>query len=204
LASNVSQQDLLEVDGSMDGARQAQQFAKTFPISGESRVVLVDGHNFSDPAQDAYLKICEDGTEFLTVIMVVDDGTALRSALLSRISVLRLFEKSSEDSFLSSVMRERRELLDTLSANAQELEVFHAAVCKAIEGNVDLFHVPRFISEWSKLDDDTKESVLAVFDHAISNCFGVRSDRMSRFSDILRSVPSVNAEIHWWRSCMAC
>lgn len=203
LELNVSQQDLLEVDGSIDGARQVQQFIKTFPTFGDSRVVLVDGHNFSDSAQDAYLKICEDGTDFSTIIMIVDDGITLRPALLSRVVVMRLFEKISGDDFLSSVMREKRELADVLSVNAQEMESFHAAVCSAMEGNVDLLHVPRFMSEWSKLDDDMKEAVLAVFDHAISNCFGTRAANISKLVDILRSVPSANAEIHWWRSCLA-
>jgi DNA polymerase III delta prime subunit len=211
LQSLASDQDMLEVDGSVDGARQSHQFLKTSPIAGPIRALLVDGRkNFSDPAQDAYLKVCEDTPESSVIIVVVDDDGVIRSPLASRLDIVRFCVLSddevreflraislSTDDFAVSVVRGRTGLCD---ANLGELKTLHAMACEKTSGGTWPLAAPRLISTWSKLNDDTKDAVLATCELVIRTSMHVGA--LARFVDVMRSTPSANAELHWWRFCM--
>jgi hypothetical protein len=217
LQSLTSDQDMLEVDGSVDGARQSQQFLKTSPIAGPVRALLVDGRkSFSDPAQDAYLKVCEDTPESSVIVIVVDDDGMIRPPLSSRLDTVRFCVSSDDevrsslravdapaDDFVVSVVSGRIGLCGPVNTNLEELKVLHVAACEIISGKPDLTFVPRLISTWSKLDDDTKDAVLATCEFSIRTMPDVRAGMMAQFVDAMRSAPSANAELHWWRFCMA-
>ena len=207
----TAEQDMLEVDGTIDGARQAQRFVKTTPVVGTIRAVLIDGRGgFTDPAQDACLKICEETPESSAVVIVVEDEGALRPALLSRLDLVRWHSISDVemrhdtqlDDFVLLVARGRPGLCGALSSRLEEMKSLYSAACDVVAGKPDLSSVPRLILEWSKLDDDTKDAVLAVCVTAIRSGFGIRASMMSQFVQIVTSVPSANAEIYWWRSCV--
>jgi len=213
LLTIASEQDLLEIDGSMDGARQVQQFVGTYPIDGEVRAVLVDGRrSFSDFAQDAYLKICEDPPPAMVLMMIVDDDGSLRPALRSRLDVVRLPPLSAEetrgflhesdidpDDFIVSVAHGRNGLCKPLSARLEQMKNFHVSACEAVKGGSDFSAVPNLILEWAKLEEDEKDAVLAVCELVLRADPEVRTGRLAEFVDTMTSIPSANAEIHWWR-----
>lgn len=216
LRALTSESDFLEVDGTIDGARQSQNFIKTTPITGDFRIVLVDGRkNLTEPAQDAYLKICEDTPESSSIVIVVNDDQLVRPALTSRMDhvwwcpmdrdEMVAFMSSSEiqeDDFIVNVVRGRHELCKPISSNMDEMKRLYASACRIVAGNPDLSCVPRLILEWSKLDDDVKDVALAVCEHASRFEHGPFSGMMSRFVHTVRTVSSVNVETHWWRSCL--
>jgi hypothetical protein len=216
LRSATSDQDLLEVEGSIDGARQAQHFVKTAPVVGDIRSVLVDGRSgFSEPAQDAYLKICEDIPRFAVIVIIVTDHGILRPALQSRLDVVRwdvltdadLAEHANlsgilKSDFVIEATRGRIGLYDPMLANTDEMKQLHAAVCDVISGKVDLSSAPKLILEWAKLEDDVKDAALSVCEHALRSNPGPRTGAVYRFVETVSSIPSANAEIHWWRACM--
>lgn len=202
LDENVSSSDFIEVDGSIDGARNAQSFLKNFPIDGNVRAVFVDGNKFSDAAQDAYLKLCEDDLEFSSIIFVVEDDGLLRSALRSRVDVVRVSGEFDPESFSSSVAKGRAELLETISANQKSLQGFHATLCDTIDGKRDFSSIPELIMKWSDADDDIKNAILATCEFAIRSKPGGDLTGVAKFVDTMRSTPSANAEIYWWRLCV--
>lgn len=217
LRSATSDQDFLEVDGSIDGARQAQHFVKTAPVVGDIRSVLVDGtSSFTEPAQDAYLKICEDIPRFAVIVIAVTDYGALRPALQSRLDVVRwdtLTDAEMEEhvnlsgilksDFAIAASRGRVGLYSPMLANIDEMKQLHEAVRNAASGKMDLLSTPKLILGWAKLEDDVKDAALSVCEHALRSSPGPRTGPVSRFVEIVSSIPSANAEIHWWRACVA-
>lgn len=211
----TSEHDMLEVDGSINGARQAQHFVKTLPIVGEIRSVLVNGKNFSEPAQDAYLKICEETHDSSLIVMVVDDDGLLRPALKSRLNVIRLRFSEEDvsgfmqrsgvpfDSFVVSASHGRVGLCKPISSNLDEMKHLFSCVCDVIDDKPDMVRVPQVFLNWTKLDDDTKDAVLSVCEFAIRSKQGSRSHLISSFVETISSFPSANAEIYWWRTCLA-
>ena len=212
--SAVSSQDLMQVDGSVDGARKAREFVKTLPISCEVRVVLVDGRlGMSDPAQDAYLKICEDTPSSAVVVMVVEDDGLLSPALQSRLDVLRWLPLSDEEmnnfaksldipenNFAVLASRGRPRLLKTMFHNIEELESLYSFVCSVSDGKPDLTTIPRIILNWSDLDENLKEAAISMCEFALRSHSSLG---VARFLDTIKSMPSVNVELHWWRACAA-
>lgn len=208
-----SPEDLLNVDGSIGGAREARSFVQLRPMSGDLRVVLVDARSgMSEPAQDAYLKMCEDTPDFASVVIVLEEAESLRPALVSRLDIVKWHPASVEDiekagnldSFCMSVIRGRIELRGAVSERAGELQSLHSAVQALANGSPSIADSPKILGEWQKLNDDEKGAVIFVCENALSRAESGRGVlAVMGFVDSLRACPTISAEIHWWRACMA-
>lgn len=200
MRQTVHPDDLIEVDGSMEGAREVQSFLKSMPSHGDVRAVFVDGAKFSDAAQDAYLKICEDDSSFSSIIFAVDDFDSIRPALASRLDEIKVFaEFEDSDDWVKSVSRGRVEITNAMESNLQKLQNFNSELIEVCSGKKILESVPAVILEWQDLEDNMKHAVLAVCEHAAKRHVGPGSVNVLKFVNSMLSISSANAEIHWWR-----
>lgn len=211
----VLEQDFFEADGTIEYARLAKQFA--YVTSTNVRVILVNARKISEPAQDAYLKICEDDIDKLSVAFIVEDVGSLCQALRSRLDVIRInklpndelveyvrerFDRTIDD-FEMSIICGRLELYEPVVNNLEELRSFHSIVIQMLSGCIT-HSAPKLILDWSKHNDDLKRAILAVCESAVRSCPNSKySVGILKFIETISSVPSVNAEIHWWRACLA-
>lgn len=202
LLSVSSHQDVLAVDGTVGGARQAVDFVKSSPICSDIKAVIVDGSKgLSDPAQDAYLKICEEPPSMASIAIIVDDHGKLRPALLSRMNVFRKILSTAADVDLaSSASRGDDRKKDAILSKIDDMtELYEMA--RQISFGAFLEKTPKVIAEWSKLEDNEKRAALGVIRQAYLQG-GKKAWATARFAETMLSTPSANAEIHWWRACL--
>ncbi len=217
LVAALPASDAIQVDGTIDGARQVKQFVRMMPLDGDRRLAIVDGRRgVSDAAQDAYLKVCEETPTTAALVLVLEDANALHPALSSRLHVIswgpfsdaemrNLVAASGlpEDEFATSASRGRIKMYPVVLQHAEALRGLYGAAVDLASGKADLMRAPAILSEWSKLDDECKDAVVLVCDAACRAPSARRSAALSAFVDALKTAPSANAEIHWWRACMA-
>jgi hypothetical protein len=183
------------------------------PLDGVVRLVVVDGRSgISEPAQDAYLKTCEETPEFASILFVAEDANLLRPALLSRLTVLHWSAATADevrattevDDFVATMLRGRTELCQTATKNAVALRALYDAAIDLANSSLDLTRAPSMLTEWSKLDDDCKKAAILACEAAAAHALEApRLTSLLLFVDVLRTCPSANVEVHWWRACMA-
>lgn len=210
--------DGLHVDGSIDGAREVLGFMRTSPVCSPARIALVDARQgISEPAQDAYLKICEEMPEASIILFVLEDAFSLRPALVSRLSVIPWLPLSRQemdefvsergldrDDFCLSVSQGRPFAYEAILSNIEILREFHARILDMARGRISLASCPKALCNWSKTSDDVKDAIALTCSHALSSASGnpAFATIMHSFLGNVESVPSANAEIHWWLACM--
>jgi DNA polymerase III delta prime subunit len=217
IASSIPPNDVLVVDGTIDGARSAHRFALSLPLIGHVKLILVDGRmGISEPAQDAYLKICEDTPDAVSIIIVIEDVGKLCPALVSRLDVIRWGPASDSevqeyvniysldvDDFCLSICNGRIDLIETISKNKNELHSLHEAIKDLIDEKPDITSIPEILTEWQKLDGNMKGSIVLTCENAIRSSSLTRGFICaSTFIDAIYNYSSINAEIHWWRAYM--
>ena len=215
LQSLTSEQDLLFVKSGPDGAREARDFARSEPIHGDFRILAVeDVSSFSDPIQDAYLKLFEEPPSSIRIVITVNDDGHLHSAMRSRLRrVIRWAPLSDEDMTLfistidppdldlSKMVRNRPGLYSLTHSKSYYKDLFSFVVA-SISGSVDPFTspIPDAIEKISDSDDRSIVSHICRF--ASLSCLGKTESiaAVLSFCSVLTSVSSANPSLHWMRA----
>jgi hypothetical protein len=212
LQSNLAPPDILLVDRSIAGAREAISFCSTCPIFSSIRAVLVDdAGGLSEPAQDAYLE---------------DDGYLL-SALRSRIrKITRWFPLNSDEmkEFAESESLTDQSALDLCNGRPglyqliyenKELVKLYALITEIINGpiNSSIISTPKIILDLPSKPSTMREAVALICSTAVKNAIRNvgSSDNLSdvfynralsflQFSVTLLRSPNTNADIYWQKS----
>jgi hypothetical protein len=228
LQSNLAPPDILLVDRSIAGAREAISFCSTCPIFSSIRAVLVDdAGGLSEPAQDAYLKLCEETPPNVAIIMVMEDDGYLLSALRSRIrKITRWFPLNSDEmkEFAESESLTDQSALDLCNGRPglyqliyenKELVKLYALITEIINGpiNSSIISTPKIILDLPSKPSTMREAVALICSTAVKNAIRNvgSSDNLSdvfynralsflQFSVTLLRSPNTNADIYWQKS----
>jgi hypothetical protein len=222
LSELASDTDLLVAESKIESAREAVDFCKTQPLASPNRYVVVDdAHRLMESAQDAYLKLLEEPGEHSCVIFVVPDDGLLQPAIKSRFrstmrwKPLNLLEMrnfavafgSGEDSKSLTLCGGRPGLFHAMfedEGGTKHAELFDILM-RAFDGKADLLldSTPEVVKEAKEpllrecVAQVCKEAALTAWKFKKVTADAVAS--LLRYSAILSSLPSANAELHWFR-----
>ncbi len=221
LESVLDEADLLIASVGPDGARQARPFLLDRPAFSPFRAVFVDDMDFlSEPAQDSWLKLCEEAPDCSCVIAVSSDPSSLLPPLLSRVV------RNVRWSPLSDI--EMREFAGSVGSEVDDLAIsmacgrpglysvlcsrgfvaLHESVLSSVSDPSFELPVPSVVKDLESGRSPERTAVALVVRKASLSLMADPSARdgalaFLRFSaDILR-VPSSNAEIHWRNAVMS-
>lgn len=221
----LEEPDRFVVDPDVDGARTAFSFLQADPLFSPYRAVVVDvSRPLSEPAQDAYLKLCEEPFTRSRVVFVLEDADQLLPALRSRIqevvrwpplgeAELFLFLNSlseDEDAFARSTCCGIPALYKAM-AGRPEFQALYSVVSEVVSGHPDPLSipVPDVVISLSGKRSPERDAVSSVCRSACLQFAGVpsawrRASAFLGFSSILRKHPASNAEVHWQRASVLC
>jgi len=229
LQHTLAPPDILLVDRSIAGAREASSFCFISPIFSSVRAVLVDdAGNLSEPAQDAYLKLCEETPPNIIIILVMEDDGHLLPALQSRIrKTIKWFPLDSNEmkafaeseSFNQSALElcNGRPGLCQLICESEELPELYTLVTKIIDGSINpsIISTPKVILDLPNKPSVMRDAIAIVCSMAVKsaiqniglhggslNDFHNRALNFLRFSVTLLRSPNTNADIYWQKSCL--
>lgn len=210
--------DVLIVDSSIDGARSAREFCSARPAFAVRRAVLVeDVDAASDAAQDAYLKLCEEPPAGSLIVLIAEDEGLLSEALLSRVQAVLRWSRLSEAEFASAVSAMecptvsarlcdgRPGLAPTVADGA--FGALHDLVIGVSRGAVDFIQsgVPAALDGLKGEKSPARLSASIAIRAAARTLHDVpgAAAAFMRLAATLLKVPSANAELHWFRACLA-
>jgi hypothetical protein len=229
LQSFLAISDFLVVDCSIAGAREAKIFCSTAPLFSPIKVILVDdAGNLSEPAQDAYLKLCEETPSNVCIIIITEDIGYLLPALQSRIrETIRWLPLNSNEmkAFIQSIPLEDCPALGLCNGRPgwcqfmcehEELSELYNLITEIVDGSINpaVVLTPEVVSDLPNKPSLMREAVamtcsiavrsvirnLALYNGSFNNLCR-RSLNFLQFSSILIKSPSVNAEIYWQKTC---
>jgi len=221
----VEESDRVVVDYSVDGAREAASFLRARPLFSPFRAAVVDGVGLlSEPAQDAYLRLCEEPPQTARVFFVVEDDGLLLPALRSRLQEVvrwRPLDQEDMEELLEShpVARDPEALalcrgipgLYEVMLGRPEYPVLSSVVAKIVGGCPDPLSVPvpEAVSSLSGKPAPERDAVAAVCRSAALSRVGDPAARARilaflRFSAVLVRHSAANAEVHWQRAAVSC
>jgi len=220
----LEETDFSVVDHGVAGARNAVSFLSSEPSFSPYRAVLVDGaESLSEPAQDAYLKLCEEPPGDSRIVFVTADEYSMLPALRSRIqevvrwSALSDVDVSSyvaslegvRDPDAESMCRGRPGLYAAMSGDAGFRELSQS-VLSLVSGPASFdLPVPSVIKSLENKASPRRTAVAEVCRASVAGLVGDPSKRRKcaavlRFSAVLLRHPSANAEVHWQRTSVSC
>ena len=217
LAKAVSADDVLLVEPGVESARDAVGFCSTNPIEEPVRILfLPDLDKFTDPAQDAYLKLVEEPPASLKVVATSSNPVGIQPALLSRFRHRLNWSRLSDDDMRAFASSEG--VVDDFALSVSNglpgvyFRLSHQSKFRDLAGILEsiavgnhagiLAKVPDIIS---KLDSKSEDRVPVI--HLVRR-FARTADKsrakcMFDYASVLTSVPSANSEIHWMRMIAA-
>ncbi|KKL45172.1 hypothetical protein LCGC14_2358350 [marine sediment metagenome] len=221
LKAYLEEPDLLSVDHSMAGARDASFFCSSAPVFSSYRAILVDGADqLSDAAQDAYLRLCEEPRGASRIFLIAEDEGHLAPALFSRMeNVTRwsTLRPSEMDSFIESqpvtedvearrLCAGRPGLYLAMLGKPEYAELYSHAV-RRLDGTDSscVLSAPDAVRALKSGRSPERDAVALVCRKAALSLAGhvghaglhFRIRCLLAFSSLLTKVPSTNAEIHW-------
>lgn len=222
LESRLDESDLLVADVGPDGARQARSFLADRPSFSPFRAVLINDIDFlSEPAQDSWLKLCEEAPEGSCVIAVSSDLSFLLPPLLSRVvKDVRWFPLGVDemagfaavppgggdgpgrdvDQFALSAASGRPGLYDVMRSPGYL--ILYESVCSSVSSPSFELPVPSAVKDLESGRSLERTAASMVVRRAALSAVADLPRREAALSflrfagDIVR-VPSANAEIHW-------
>lgn len=215
LESVLDESDMLVAPPGPDGARESRAFLEDMPSFSPFRAVLVDDMDFlSDPAQDAWLKLCEEPPGRSCIVGIASDPALLLPPLRSRIvrevrwaplSLAEVFDYASSlgqavDEVAVRMCGGRPGLYLTLCS--PEYAALHESVVAAFESPSFESPTPSAIKS---LDPERgpERSAVAQVVRSAARQFAARPEMRPgvvaflNYSATLLRVPSANAELHW-------
>lgn len=222
LQSHLSDTDILAVDRSIAGAREAASFCLTAPIFSPVKVVLIDSADeLSEPAQDAYLKLCEETPPNICIIMIMEDNERLFPSLQSRIrKTIKWYPISLNEmhEFADSIHIENQLFLSACSGRPglyqllcdynEELSSLYKVTTEIMTGVVNpaIVSTPKFILDLPNKPDPAREAASVICSFAArealkqSGSYKIAAAFL-HFSSLLVKMPNTNAEIYWQKIC---
>ena len=210
--------DLLSVDHSILGAREASSFCSSAPIFSPYRAIIVDGADrLSDAAQDAYLRLSEEPPGPSRIFFIAEDEGNLSPALLSRMENVTRWSalgSSDMDSFIESQpitedVEARRlcagwpGLYLIMLGKPEYVRLYsHVVRCICSVDSSFVASVPDAIKSLKSGRSPERDAVALICRKAALSLVGrinlhSRICRLLAFSSLLTRIPSTNAEIHW-------
>lgn len=220
----LEESDFTIVDSGIAGSRKAASFLSLEPTFSSYRIVMVDrAESMSEPAQDAYLKLCEEPPGAARIIFITSDDKAMLPALRSRIQEVIRWASLTEveiETYTSSLdgVRDldaeefclgRPGLYLAMAGDRRFKELFEAAQCLASgHGSFDL-PVPEAIKSLEGKASPRRTAVAEVCRIASKTLVGDSFNRLRcasilRFSSSILRHPSANAEVYWQRAVVSC
>jgi len=218
LRTHLEEADILLVDHSVAGSRDAVFFCRSMPVFSPYRAVLVDGSDrLSDAAQDAYLRICEEPPGSSRLFLIAEDEGVMAPALLSRmewitkwcvldLSDMERFIKSQPVAADAEAVRlcgGRPGLYLAMQGRPEYSDLYFRTV-QILDGtNTDLVSsVPDAIVSLKPGPNAERDAVALICRRASLSLVGnpalhPRIHRMLRFCSLITRVPSTNAEVYW-------
>lgn len=215
LESLLDEADLLVAESGPDGARQARPFLSDRPSFSPFRAVLIDDIDFlSEPAQDSWLKLCEEAPESSCIIAVSSDPRSLLPPLFSRVvRDVRWFPLSDVEvsEFAVSLGNEVDDLAVRMSCGRPGLYpilctrgyvALHESVLSSVANPSFELSVPSVVKDLESGRSPERASVSLVVRKAALSLvsdpvFREGALAFLRFAADIVRVPSANAEIHW-------
>lgn len=215
LESVLDEADLLVAETGPDGARAARSFLADMPSFSPFRAILVDDMEFlSEPAQDSWLKICEETPGTSCVVACSSDPHLLLPPLFSRV-VERVrwlplsdqevldYANSMDGAVDETAARMCYGLPGLYSTIASGGYVsLHESVISCAESPSLELPVPDVVKSLESGRSAARDAVCSVVRRAAVSLAGRPELRPAaaaflRFSASMLRVPSANAEIHW-------
>jgi hypothetical protein len=218
LGAHVEEADLLEVDHSVAGSREAVAFCRSAPVFSPYRAVLVDGSDqLSDAAQDAYLRLCEEPPPSSRVFLVAEDGGNMAPALLSRMERVTRWkaldgddmgrftgsQPGAEDAEAVRLCAGRPGLYLAMVGKSEYSDLYRRTVRRLDGTDSDpMPSVPEAVASLKPGPSPERDAVALVCRQAALSLVGrpallPRIRRLLQFCSLIAKVPSANAEVHW-------
>ncbi len=214
LESAVDESDLLLAEAGPDGARQARPFLADRPAFSPFRAVLIDDiDHLSEPAQDSWLKICEEAPDGSCVVAVSSDPSSLLPPLLSRVvRDVRWYPLSQPEMFdFASSLGEVNDVALRMACGRPGLYKtlcspgfisLHESVVSSISSPSMELDVPSVVEDLESGRSPSRAAVSLVVRRAalsMASDPSLRAPVVSflRFAAAMVRVPSANASIHW-------
>lgn len=216
--------DIFVVDHTIDAARYVASSLSISSIYSPFQALVINGADrLSEPAQDAYLKLFEEPFEHLKIFLICNDDHWLLSPLHSRItrrigwnpltrSEMEEFinaESLSIDEFAIKVCDGRPGLYHEIISDKSYEELYKLMI-NIVTGLVNpmVVSIPDVIKKISSKSSIEIDIVSRICSMAIRDSLGQKLDRniainLLSFVSNLKRIPSINAEIHWQRACLA-
>ncbi len=203
----VGPSDVSLMEEGIDGVREARVFLHSRPKFGPFKAVVVDcAESLSEPAQDAFLKMCEDAPSSSVIVFVTSDHEMLLPALRSRIEFVSRWKLLSEAEMTEALGSDSPDSIRLCSGRPGLYEVMKAgkygelyeAVLSA-PGCKDPYtaRVPEVVRELKGTRGPERDAAAVVIRSA---ALSIRSAAFLRYAATLFSVPSASAEVHWYRA----
>lgn len=204
--------DSFEASGSIVDARLVANFLRSRPLSGSSRVAVIDCCNgISDAAQDAYLKPCEEVCDS-SVAFILRDERHLSDALLSRMRETIRWTPLSMDEMKDFIGEADDANGDVISAcggrpglyevmNRIDMSAIRAAILdrRAIERPV-----PSDIRNVKAGHSVERDAICAILMSTARDLIEAgntsRAMKAMSLAHAIESVPSINVDVHWRRT----
>jgi hypothetical protein len=218
LKDHFESTDYLLVPEGIEGAREVREFFSHRSIFGSTRIAVINNlHRLNEPAQNVYLKLCEDTPSASRIIFVTSDIDSTISPLRSRFEriitwttlnpaeMAVLFE--SEDALKINLCYGRPGLFGTINcSNFAELNI---TVQKMITGGMDsiLCPIPTVICEHKNEYGPERDAISLVIKQAV-HAIAINKEHIPgaimflKFAALLESIPSANILLHWHRICI--
>ncbi len=222
LESELDESDLLIAEVGPDGARQARPFLSDLPAFSQLRAVLINDIDYlSEPAQDSWLKLCEEAPERSCIVAVASDLSFLLPPLFSRVvkdvrwSPLGDGEMADFAVIPSSGDKDHQRAVDHFALQAScgrpglygticssAFLALHESVLSSISSPSLELSAPSAVKDLESGRSPERTAVSMVVRRAalsVVHDLPLRSAALSflRFAGDLVRVPSLNAEIHW-------
>lgn len=224
LSEILEESDFAIVDSGVAGSREAAAFLSSEPAFSPYRAVLVDGaESLSEPAQDAYLKLCEEPPGGVRIVFVTSDDHAMLPALRSRVQeVVRWASLTGDEigTYVSSLEGVRDPDAERLCCGRPGLYLamvgdrgfgdLSEAVRAMVSGSGSFDSpVPEVVKSLENKASPKRTAVAEICRTAAMALVGSPSNRpkcaaILRFSSIILRYPSANAEVHWQRASVSC
>ena len=214
IQSICSDLDIFVCEDGIESIRQAITFSRDEPYSSDFKVILIrDGDQLSESAQDALLKLSEEPPPNVIILITSSNPGRIQPALLSRIRHRISFQRLSKedmkiytdshgitDEFAIEISSGIPGLYNIICASP-EIRTFYELVKSVLEGNSStlLNPVPP-IFEKCKDNHKLRDAVVHIVLKAVrSNPLSVMAPFISKFASSISSVNSSSMELHWAR-----
>lgn len=206
--------DVLFPDSGIDGAREASAFARSSPMASPVRAIVVaDADRLSEPAQDAYLKLCEEPPRSLVVVLTSSNPSLIAPALLSRVrSVVRWSACSADEirAYADSVGTVDDWALSmcgglpgmyALMAHQPRLREAAASIRALAAGEQSILSdVPSAVAKMDSKSQD-RDAIIWLLRFAARDARSHACGRaLLKLARTYAGQPSANAELHWLRA----